>query len=391
MGKGDNGPGNPGGAGVTGIGGPNQGTGVIGKGGADDPVFGSGGIGVSGKGGRAEAPGIEPGVDPGVGVFGQGGLQDDAANITNQPHAPGMIGVAGNAPLPPFQATGGAGVFGQGANAVRKTVTPPGGTPNVSGPASPGPGVLGKGALQTQDGAASGNPSPGVIGLAGDAAFPPFDEASNAGVYGKGNTGVIGVAGKDIGMNIANPGFGIGVLGASNADTGKLAAGVTAISSNSPNFPALIAINNKGTQEANAIAAFFDGDILKTGVNGAAIPQSDGSHRVLIGIESPESWFEDFGEGHLVNGKAEVRLDPEFAAVIVTDQYHVFVTPYGECNGLFVADRNAYGFRVSEQQAGTSNVSFGYRVVAKRKDVVVDRLARVTLPKIPSTEVISPH
>jgi len=230
-----------------------------------------------------------------------------------------------------------------------------------------------------------------VIGLAGDVAFPPFDEASNAGVYGKGNTGVIGVAGKDIGMNIANPGFGIGVLGASNADTGKLAAGVTAISSNSPNFPALIAINNKGTQEANAIAAFFDGDILKTGVNGAAIPQSDGSHRVLIGIESPESWFEDFGEGHLVNGKAEVRLDPEFAAVIVTDQYHVFVTPYGECNGLFVADRNAYRFQVCEQRAGTSNVSFGYRVVAKRKDVVVDRLARVTLPKIPSTEVISPH
>jgi hypothetical protein len=301
-----------------------------------------------------------------------------------------MIGVAGNAPLPPFQATGGAGVFGQGANAVRKTVTPPGGTPDVSGPASPGPGVLGKGALQTQDGAASGNPSAGVIGLAGDAAFPPFDEASNAGVYGKGHIGVIGVAGKDIGMNIANPDFGIGVLGASNADTGKLAAAVTAISINSPNFSALIAINNKGTQEANAIAAFFDGDILKTGVNGAAIPQSDGSHRVLIGIESPESWFEDFGEGHLVKGKTEVRLDPEFAAVIVTDQYHVFVTPYGECNGLFVADRNAYGFRVCEQRAGTSNVSFGYRVVAKRKDVVVDRLARVTLPKIPSTEVISP-
>ena len=112
---------------------------------------------------------------------------------------------------------------------------------------------------------------------------------------------------------------------------------------------------------------------------------------MLIGIESPESWFEDFGEGHLVKGKAEVRLDPEFAAVIVTDQYHVFVTPYGECNGLFVADRNAYGFRVSEQQAGTSNVSFGYRVVAKRKDLKMDRLARVTLPKIPSTEVIGPH
>src|SRR5262249_41618924 len=155
---------------------------------------------------------------------------------------------------------------------------------------------------------------------AGDAPFSPFNEASNAGVYGKGNTGVLGVAGIDIGtgmgISIANLGWATGVLGASNADTGKFAAAVTAISINSPNFPALIAINNKGPQEANAIAAFFDGDIFKTGRNGAAIPQPDGSHRVLIGIESPESWFEDFGEGHLVKGKAEVRLDPEFAAVI---------------------------------------------------------------------------
>src|SRR5215471_2435376 len=101
-------------------------------------------------------------------------------------------------PSPPSKQQG--SVFGQGANAVRKSVggTPPG----VSGPASPGPGVLGRGALQTQDGAASGNPSPGVIGLAGDAPFPPFNEASNAGVYGKGNTGVLGVAGIDIGTGM---------------------------------------------------------------------------------------------------------------------------------------------------------------------------------------------
>jgi hypothetical protein len=36
---------------------------------------------------------------------------------------------------------------------------------------------------------------------------------------------------------------------------------------------------------------------------------------------------------------------------------------------------------VSEQQGGTSNVSFGYRVVAKRKDDVGKRMEKVQLPK----------
>ena len=46
----------------------------------------------------------------------------------------------------------------------------------------------------------------------------------------------------------------------------------------------------------------------------AAVSHPDGSHRLLYSLESPESWFEDFGEARLVDGKAEVRLDPDFAA-----------------------------------------------------------------------------
>src|SRR6476661_3640363 len=66
LGKGGNGnvP-SPGGAGVTGIGGPNQGTGVVGRGGGDDQ--GQGGIGVLGNGGATQGPTFGP-VDPGVGV-----------------------------------------------------------------------------------------------------------------------------------------------------------------------------------------------------------------------------------------------------------------------------------------------------------------------------------
>ena len=101
-------------------------------------------------------------------------------------------------------------------------------------------------------------------------------------------------------------------------------------------------------------------------------------------MESPESWFEDFGEARLVNGKGEVQLDPDFAALIDVNNYQVFLTAYGDSRGIFVATRNATGFRVSEQQGSTSDVSFGYRVVARRKDVAANRLAKVTLPDVSS-------
>ena len=63
-------------------------------------------------------------------------------------------------------------------------------------------------------------------------------------------------------------------------------------------------------------------------------------------MEAPESWAEDFGEASLVGGKAEVKIDPDFAAVIHTDEYHVFLTPYGSTSGLRVTARQADRFTV---------------------------------------------
>lgn len=375
-GKGGNGlvP-SPGGTGVTGIGSPNQGTGVVGRGGGDDQ--GQGGIGVHGKGGAI--PGLTFGlVNPGAGVLGQGGLQDDLSNVTGQPHAAGIIGIAGSESFPSFQTIGGAGVFGQGASAERKTVSIDG-QPGVSGPDKPGPGILGRGALQNLDGSPNGNPSVGVIGLAGDVQFPPFSEASNAGIYGRGKLGVFGVAGGDLG-DIGAFDFGIGVFGATSTVP---AAGVTAISINNPDFPTLLAINGASGRESGVMAALFIGNTVATGTKSAAVPHPDGLHRLLYTIESPECWFEDFGEGQLSMGKAEVRLDPEFASLVFAEKYHVFITPYGESNGLFVTDRSPFGFCISEQQGGVSNVNFAYRVIAKRRDIAANRLAAVALPKIP--------
>jgi hypothetical protein len=101
-------------------------------------------------------------------------------------------------------------------------------------------------------------------------------------------------------------------------------------------------------------------------------------------MESPECWFEDFGKGKLVRGRAKVKLDRDFAAVVRTNNYHVFVTAEGDSNGLYVSSKNQRGFEVREQQKGNSSIRFSYRIVAKRKDIPGPRLPKVKLPKVGS-------
>jgi hypothetical protein len=48
-----------------------------------------------------------------------------------------------------------------------------------------------------------------------------------------------------------------------------------------------------------------------------------------------------------------------------------------------VSDRRPHGFEVREVQGGTGTLAFGYRVVAKRKDIPGPRLERVELPAAP--------
>jgi hypothetical protein len=78
-------------------------------------------------------------------------------------------------------------------------------------------------------------------------------------------------------------------------------------------------------------------------------------------MESPESWFEDFGRAELTEGSAEVELDGDFAALVNTDDYHVFLTPEGDSAGLYVSARSRQAFEVREQGNGTGTVEFSYR------------------------------
>jgi hypothetical protein len=49
------------------------------------------------------------------------------------------------------------------------------------------------------------------------------------------------------------------------------------------------------------------------------------------------------------------------------EPYHVYLTPLGDCNGLYVANKTATSFEVRELRGGTSDPAFDYRIVAIRK------------------------
>ncbi len=135
----------------------------------------------------------------------------------------------------------------------------------------------------------------------------------------------------------------------------------------------------------------MQGNFQVSGAKSAAVPHPDGTHRLLYCVESPEAWFEDFGTGTLANGKAAVKLDPDFAAVVDTKELHVFLTPHDTTHHLAVTARAGGSFSVGAGVAGDAtargvkatdvNGTFTYRVVAKRKDVVAERLAKFAMPK----------
>jgi len=112
----------------------------------------------------------------------------------------------------------------------------------------------------------------------------------------------------------------------------------------------------------------------------AVVPINSGARKVsLYAVQSPENWFEDFGSGTLSNGATTITFDPTFAQTVNTGtEYHVFLTPNGDSNGLYVSQKTATSFEVREQGGGHSSIAFDYRIVAKRSGYENVRLADVT-------------
>jgi hypothetical protein len=217
-------------------------------------------------------------------------------------------------------------------------------------------------------GKVTGN-NPSAIGVVGDASGPldngVFGQAEYLGVFrlALGRNEGFGVFGEGV-VGVLGRGYDVGVHG-----IGEKSAGIVGEGAPAGHFIGDVVIH---------------GALTVTGAKSAASPHPDGSLRRLYALESPESWFEDFGRARLVRGRATVRLEPNWAALIRKGDYHVFVTPEGDCSGLAVVRRSSKAFTVHELAGGRSNVSFSYRIVAKRKDIAGKRLENVKLPKPPS-------
>ena len=67
-------------------------------------------------------------------------------------------------------------------------------------------------------------------------------------------------------------------------------------------------------------------------------------------------------------------------------KYHVFLTPKGDCNGLFVTNKSPGGFEIRELKAGTSGVGVSYRILAK-----LPRQAGTRLERVAPTANAAPH
>ena len=122
------------------------------------------------------------------------------------------------------------------------------------------------------------------------------------------------------------------------------------------------------------------GNLFCTGTLAAVVKAGPKQGLGVFSVQSPENWIEDFGSASLFGGVTTINLEPSFAKTISgTTDYHVFLTPAGDCEGLYVAGRTATSFEVRELKRGTSNVQFDYRIVAHRKGLESARLPKLNM------------
>jgi hypothetical protein len=273
----------------------------------------------------------------------------------------------------------GAGAAGKipvftGAHSIGNSIaTQGGGNINVKG-----------GVVATKGGSTSHNTVQGNNGQtdslgAGAGVFGELSttgESTTGSSWGNGGAGTWG----DGGNNDGSSGFAnYAVLGTSDNKSGGI------FENNGPGYYTLFGFNQATGSTGYPFAAFNGdgagcsidtiGDLSCSGSKNAVVPVDNGKHQVaLAAIESPNNWFEDFGSAQLVGGVATIRLDARFIQTVNTAlEYHVFLTPNGDCKGLYVNQKTTTDFEVRELGNGNSSVKFDYRITALRKNYETKR------------------
>lgn len=122
------------------------------------------------------------------------------------------------------------------------------------------------------------------------------------------------------------------------------------------------------------------GNLSCTGQVKTLVSTKDGARQLeTYSVQSSENWVEDYGSGQLQNGSASIQIEPAFAQTVNTGvEFHVFLTPGGDCKGLYVTNKTAGSFEVHELGGGASTIPFDYKIVAKRNGLETQRLSDVT-------------
>lgn len=188
---------------------------------------------------------------------------------------------------------------------------------------------------------------------------------SNSGFFGVNESGNLTAATVDTGIlttaSHTNVGGALSVTGGISVGQGGIVNGLLTTES--------ITVNGGGNGGLSV-----NGFLTVTGPKNNLVKVGEARSVLFYANESPEYWFEDFGTIKLRNGHATVVIDPTFAEATNTHiPYKVFLTPNGNTRGLYVTRKSATGFEVRENGRGRSNVTFDYRIVAKRKGYEAER------------------
>jgi hypothetical protein len=223
----------------------------------------------------------------------------------------------------------------------------------------------------------------GVQGLSRSATGVSGRSDSGTGIQGFSATGdgILGFSGGNLKYSMAGSGSGQahGLIGFSVNQFGV--AGINQSGTNYAGF-----FSGGGAAHPGV---FVDGSFIATGTKSQAVPTARHGMRRLYAVEATQPVFEDFGSAWLENGRAEVRLDPVFAATVNTGiRYHVFLTPRSPgTRGLAVVAQDDRGFTVQEAEDGRGSYEFDYRVMAKVRGHEQTRLESFTPPPVPAPPV----
>jgi hypothetical protein len=300
---------------------PTLGTGVIGAGNNGSYIILPAGSGGSFTGTTTGTAGFGTSATAGIGVIGVGNNQS--------------AWVPSNGAGGAF--TGNTGVFCRSTNATGTGIVSTGN--NLAAP-----GTYANGAGGSFTGTEAGSVAWGTTA------------ATGIGVIGAGNN-----------VAITTP-----ATGAGGAFTGSV-CGVYGYATNTANdrYGAYFAIAGSPVYYAY-VGGRYSGTNRKIVGNGTVstiVKNTRGEIVTLVCPEAPESLFQDYGVGQLVDGFAHITIDPDLAINITVSPEHplkVFITPEGDCLGVYVTNKSANGFDVVELQGGRSDISFSWQIVATR-------------------------